>query len=99
MVDLKEVLEFIKNSDQSELKQIRNQVRIRKSELDYSTKTSFSVGDVVNIDHKKIDSNQKFRITKINSKNIKVQSIVGDGRVGGIYTVSPSLLVASPTNQ
>ena len=94
MIDIKEVLEFIKNSDQSELRQIRNQVGIRKSELDYSTKTSFSVGDIVGIDHKKIDSKQNFRIIKINNKNIKVQaSDVGDGRIGGIYTVSPSLLV------
>jgi len=94
MSNLQEVLEFIKNSDQSELRQIRNQVSIRKSELDYSTKSSFKVGDIVGINHKKIDPKQNFRITKINNKNIKVQaSDVGDGRVGGMYTVSPSLLV------
>ena len=94
MTNLNEVLEFIKNSDQSELNKIRNQVRIRKSELDYSTKSSFSIGDIVGIDHKKIDPKQNFRIIKINSKNIKVQaSDVGDGRIGGMYTVSPSLLV------
>jgi len=86
MVNLKEVLEFIKNSDQSELRQIRNQVGIRKSELDYSTKSSFSVGDLVNIVHKKMDPNDTFRITKINNKNIKVS---GDK---GSYTVSPGLL-------
>ena len=94
MSNLQEVLEFIKNSDQSELKQIRNQVSIRKSELDYSTKTSFRIGDIVGIDHKKIDPKQNFRITKINNKNIKVQaSDVGDGRIGGMYTVSPGLLI------
>ena len=87
MSNLKEVLEFIKNSDQSELNKIRNQVSIRKSELDYSTKTSFRIGDIVGIDHKKIDPKQNFRITKINNKNIKVS---GDN---GSYTVSPSLLV------
>ena len=92
MTNLNEVLEFIKNSDRSELNKIRNQVR--KSELDYSTKTSFSIGDIVGINHKKIDPKQNFRIIKINNKNIKVQaSDVGDGRIGGMYTVSPSLLV------
>ena len=94
MSNLNEVLEFIKNSDQSELNKIRNQVSIRKSELDYSTKTSFRIGDIVGIDHKKIDPKQNFRITKINNKNIKVQaSDVGDGRIGGMYTVSPGLLI------
>ena len=94
MTNLNEVLEFIKNSDQSELNKIRNQVSIRKSELDYSTKTSFRIGDIVGIDHKKIDPKQNFRITKINNKNIKVQaSDVGDGRIGGMYTVSPGLLI------
>ena len=94
MVNLKEVLEFIKNSDQSEINQIKNAVSIRRSELQYSAKMSFSIGDIVGIDHKKIDPNQNFRVIKINSKNIKVQaSDVADGRIGGMYTVSPSLLV------
>ena len=94
MSNLNEVLEFIKNSDQSEINKIREAVSIRRSELQYSVKSSFRVGDIVGIDHKKIDPKQNFRITKINNKNIKVQaSDVGDGRVGGMYTVSPSLLV------
>ena len=94
MSNLDQVLEFIKNSDQSEINKIRDAVSIRRSELQYSAKMSFSVGDIVGIDHKKIDPKQNFRITKINNKNIKVQaSDVGDGRIGGIYTVSPSLLV------
>ena len=94
MSNLNEVLEFIKNSDQSEINKIKEAVSIRRSELQYSAKSSFSVGDIVGIDHKKIDPKQNFRIIKINSKNIKVQaSDVGDGRIGGKYTVSPSLLV------
>ena len=94
MLNLKEVLEFIKNSDQSEFNQIKNVVSIRRSELQYSAKSSFRVGDIVGIDHKKIDPKQNFRVIKINSKNIKVQaSDVADGRIGGMYTVSPSLLV------
>ena len=52
-----------------------------------STREDFKVGDMVGIDHKKISPNETFKITKINSKNIKVQ---GDN---GSYTVSPNLLV------
>lgn len=94
MLNLNEVLEFIKNSDSQEFNQIRNAVAVRKSELAYDAKVSFRVGDIVGIDHKKIDPKQNFRVIKINAKNIKVQaSDVGPGRVGGQYTVSPSLLV------
>ena len=87
MLNLKEVLEFIKNSDQSEINKIKEAVSIRRSELSYSTKLSFKVGDMVGIDHKKISPNETFKVTKINNKNIKVQ---GDN---GSYTVAPSLLV------
>ena len=94
MSNLNQVLAFIKNADQSEINDIRRQVEIRRSELSYETKASFRIGDIVGIDHKKIDPKQNFRIIKINNKNIKVQaSDVGNGRIGGIYTVSPSLLV------
>jgi len=87
MLNLNEVLEFIKNSDLQEFNKIKNAVSIRKSELAYDAKLSFRVGDMVGIDHKKISPNETFRVTKINSKNIKVK---GDR---GSYTVAPSLLV------
>ena len=87
MSNLNEVLEFIKNSDLQEFNSIKNAVSIRKSELAYDAKLSFRVGDMVGIDHKKISPNETFKVTKINSKNIKVQ---GDR---GSYTVAPSLLV------
>ncbi len=87
MLNLNEVLEFIKNSDLQEFNKIKNAVSIRKTELAYDAKLSFRVGDTVGIDHKKISPNETFRVTKINSKNIKVQ---GDR---GSYTVAPSLLV------
>jgi ribosomal protein S17 len=94
MSNLNEVLEFIKNSDLQEFNKIKNAVSIRKSELAWDAKLSFRIGDMVGIDHKKISPNETFRVIKINSKNIKVQaSDVADGRVGGQYTVSPSLLV------
>ena len=90
MLQLNEVLEFIKNSDQSQINQIRESVSIRRSELDFSHKSSFSVGDIVGIDHKKIPSSVDFRIIKINNKNIKVQGV---DDLFNVYTVSPSLLV------
>ena len=94
MVDLKEVLEFIKNSDQSQINKIRRQVEVRRSELSYSVKTSFGVGDIVGINHKTVPQSDRFRIVKIMSKNIKVEKTnIPDGRVSGGIRVSPSLLV------
>ena len=89
MSNLQEVLEFIKNSEKSELKSIYDAYAIRMSELKNDIKNTFRIGDIVGIDHKKISSSEDFRIYKINNKNIKVQS----SRDNSQYTVSPSLLV------
>ena len=89
MSNLSEVLEFIKNSEKSELKSIYDAYAIRMSELKNDIKNTFRIGDIVGIDHKKISSSENFRIYKINNKNIKVQSL----RDNSEYTVSPSLLV------
>ena len=90
MVDLKKVLEFIKNSEKSELKSIYDAYAIRMSEIKHEVKSSFRVGDIVGIDHKKIPSSVNFRITKINNKNIKVVSSSDRFKE---YTVSPGLLI------
>ena len=90
MSNLSEVLEFIKNSEKSELKSIYNGYANRMSVLKNEVKNSFSVGDIVGIDHKKIPSSVNFRITKINNKNIKVQGV---DDLFSVYTVSPGLLV------
>jgi hypothetical protein len=59
-----------------------------------ATRADFTIGDIVGINHKKVNPNDEFKIIKINSKNIKVQAInVGDGRIGGMINVSPSLLI------
>ena len=87
MTNLKEVLEFIKNSEKSELKSIYNAYSIRMSEIRHEEKESFRVGDIVGINHKKIPSDLNFRVIKINPKNIKVQGDIST------YTVSPGLLV------
>ena len=91
MANLNEVLEFIKNSEKSDLNKIVNQINIRKSELRYEAKSSFKIDDIVGIDHKRIDPDKNFRIYKINNKNIKVIST--DPGPKDQYTVSPSLLV------
>ena len=67
MLKLQEVLDFIKNADQLEIAQITRVASIRKSEVNYDVKGSFRVGDIVGINHKKIDPKQTFRIIKINS--------------------------------
>ena len=87
MSNLQEVLEFIKNSEKSELKSIYNGYSNRMSVLKNEVKNSFSVGDIVGIDHKKIPSDLNFRIIKINPTNIKVKGDIST------YTVSPGLLV------
>ena len=57
-----------------------------------ASRGDFRVGDVVWIDHRKVNSNDRFRIIKINVKNIKVEKIVDDGRVGAMMNVSPGLM-------
>ena len=90
MSNLSEVLEFIKNSEKSDLKSIYNSYAIRMSEIKNEIKNLFRVGDIVGIDNKKIPSSVDFRITKINNKNIKVQGV---DDLFSVYTVSPGLLV------
>ena len=58
-----------------------------------ASKDDLQIGDVVGIKHKKVNPNDEFRIYKINSKNIGVEKIIGDGRIGAQMRVSPSLLV------
>lgn len=88
MIDVKNVLEFIKNSnDKLDLKSIYNAYAVRMSEIRQEIKDSFRVGDVVGINHKKIPSDLNFRIIKINPTNIKVKGDIST------YSVSPGLLV------
>ena len=88
MTNLNEVLEFIKNSNLEEFTKIRFATDVRRSELRHDVKESFKVGDIVGIDHKKINREDIFTITKINSKMIKVTD--SDGKA---FRVSPGLLI------
>tara|TARA_B100001113_G_scaffold105670_1_gene85713 strand:- start:289 stop:618 length:330 start_codon:yes stop_codon:yes gene_type:complete len=70
--------------------ELRAKMTAKKGEkIKELSKDDFKVGDIVNINHKKIDIKSKFQIIKINNKNIKVRGF----DVIGSYTVSPSLLV------
>ena len=75
--------------------ELRSKMTAQKGEkIIRAKKDDFQVGAIVGINHKKVNSNDEFKIIKINNKNIKVQKInVGDGRVGALMNVSPGLLV------
>lgn len=74
--------------------ELRSKMTARKGEKVVKvTKGDFQIGDIVSINHKKVDPNAQFRIYKINSKNIGVEKIAGEGRVGAQMRVSPSLLI------
>jgi hypothetical protein len=93
MSNLKEVLAFIKNADKSELKEIYNAYAIGMSVVRHEQKESFKIGDIVKINHKTVNENDRFRVIKIMSKNIKVvKTNVPEGRISGEIRVSPGLL-------
>ena len=68
---------------------------VKGNAVDVLDKDDFRVGEIVSINHKKVDSRDRFAIVKINSKNIVVEKING-ASVDGQFSrsrVSPSLLV------
>jgi hypothetical protein len=93
MSNLNEVLAFIKNANKSELKEIYNAYAIGMSVVRHEQKESFKIGDIVKINHKTVNENDRFRVIKIMSKNIKVvKTNVPEGRISGEIRVSPGLL-------
>ncbi len=74
--------------------ELRGKMTARKGEkIVKATKDDFQVGDIVGINHKTVNPKDQFKVYKINSKNIGVEKIAGEGRVGAQMRVSPSLLV------
>lgn len=55
-----------------------------------ASREDFQVGDIVKINHKKVDPSNQYRIDKIMSKNIKVMALDGSR---SMIRVSPSLLI------
>ena len=69
--------------------ELRSKMTARKGEkIIKATKDDFQIGDIVGIDHKKVNPNDTFTIYKINSKSIGVK-----GANNTMMRVSPSLLV------
>lgn len=71
--------------DENSLRTKMTAVKGEKTQM--LSKNDFKVGDVVGINHKKINPNDTFKIIKISKVNIKVRG------VKGLFTVSPNLLV------
>ena len=70
--------------------ELRFKVTARKGKVvDKLTKDDFQVGDVVKINHKKVNSSTKYEVIKVMSKNIKVRELDGYQ----LFIVSPFLLV------
>ena len=69
---------------------LRATMKAEKGEkIERLDKDDFKVGDIVGINHKKVNPKDQFRIIKIMTKNIKVERLNGMG----LIKVAPSLLV------
>jgi hypothetical protein len=84
--------------------ELRSKMTAQKGEqIIRAKKYDFQVGDIVGINHKKVNKNDEFKINKIShlnsllqsdGKTITVEKInVGNGRIGAQMRVTPSLLV------
>tara|TARA_R100000734_G_C3310640_1_gene101427 strand:+ start:1132 stop:1473 length:342 start_codon:yes stop_codon:yes gene_type:complete len=71
--------------------ELRSKMTARVGErIAKSTREDFQVGDIVKINHKKVDPKAQFRVEKINNKNIKLMALDGSR---GMVNASPSLLI------
>ena len=71
--------------------EFRTKLTVKNGTKETSTILSvndFFVGQKVSINHKKVNEDDIFTVVKINSKNVKVESIEGK-----IFNATPSLLV------
>ena len=93
MPNLDQVVSSIKSMSKEQLKEVYDAYAIRMSEVRHNEKSSFKIGDIVNINHKSVSQKDTFRIIKIMTKNIKVvKTNIAEGRIAGEIRVSPSLL-------
>jgi len=93
-MNIEEVKDYIRTSNREELKELQTVFNTAVKILREETKGQFKVGDLVNINHNRINGSKEFKVVKINRKNIKVTSTTS-GRIPNVfenYTVSPSLL-------
>ena len=69
---------------------LRSTLTASKGEkIERIAKNDLNIGDIVNINHKKVNPTKQFKVTKIMTKNVVVSDIDGFGS----YKVAPSLLI------
>jgi len=69
---------------------LRATMKAEKGEkIERITKNDLNIGDIVGINHKKVNPTKQFKVTKIMTKNVVVSDIDGFGS----YKVAPSLLI------
>ena len=69
---------------------LRSTLTASKGEkIERITKNDLNIGDIVSINHKKVNPTKQFKVTKIMTKNVVVSDIDGFGS----YKVAPSLLI------
>jgi hypothetical protein len=88
-MNIEEVKDFIRTANKKELEVIKRMYDIQLSEVRHDHKESFRVGDIVKINHHKVDSSLQFRIEKINRKNFKMTCTSNSFKK---YTVAPNLV-------
>ncbi|MBL20175.1 MAG: hypothetical protein CMC82_10235 [Flavobacteriaceae bacterium] len=89
-MNIEQVKDFIRTANKEELREIYKIYNRAVELLHEEEKDQFSINDVVKINHKSINENLKFKVTKIMKKNIKVASI---DNMFKTYKVHPSILV------
>ena len=73
--------------------ELRSKMTAQKGEqIIRAKKDDFQVGDIVGINHKKVNKNDEFEVIKINAKNVKLRGNFKNGYYG-LMSVSPGLLV------
>ena len=88
-MNIEQVKDFIRTANNKELKSIQTVFNTAKKLLREEVKNQFNIGDTVKVNYKTVNPELRFKITKINRKNIKIQNL---NNVFSVYTVSPVLL-------
>tara|TARA_R110002153_G_C13036286_1_gene469314 strand:+ start:304 stop:579 length:276 start_codon:yes stop_codon:yes gene_type:complete len=88
-MNIEQVKDFIRTANRKELNEIVGLTNTARKLLREEIKNQFNIGDTVKVNYKTVNPELRFKITKINRKNIKIQNL---NNVFSVYTVSPVLL-------
>ena len=86
-IERSQIANFIREANKEDLEYIKECLNIQQKLASHAQKCQFSIGEVVTINHHKISPDLRFKIEKINRKNIKVSCTSNKFNQ---YTVSPS---------